>query len=128
MLPLQRVVGRYGWPGAFVAALTPIPDDLVYIPLGFAKYSRWKFVTATFAGKFLMNEAIVWGSVMLGRPFVEHLVTDSTDMTTLILAGIASIGILAIVVYYSLRLDWAKIVGRWFPWALDDKNEDDKQP
>ena len=33
MLPLQRLVSKYGWPGAFAAALTPIPDDLVYIPL-----------------------------------------------------------------------------------------------
>lgn len=124
MLPLQRLVSRYGWPGAFAAALTPIPDDLVYIPLGLAKYSPWKFAAATFAGKFLMNEVIVWGSVYLGRPFVERIMSESTNTTTLIIAGVASIVVLVVLVYFSLRIDWEKVIGRWFPWAL--KNGDEK--
>jgi membrane protein DedA with SNARE-associated domain len=45
ILPLQRFLSRYGWLGAFIAALTPIPDDLVYIPLGLAKYGSLKFAS-----------------------------------------------------------------------------------
>jgi membrane protein YqaA with SNARE-associated domain len=30
MVPLQRLLGKYGWLGAFLAALTPIPDYLVF--------------------------------------------------------------------------------------------------
>jgi membrane protein DedA with SNARE-associated domain len=123
MLPLQRLVSRYGWFGAFIAALTPIPDDLVYIPLGLAKYNPWKFATATFAGKVLMNEAIVWGSIFLGRPFVNNLLESTTDPTWLIVAAIASIAVLGVIVYLSLRIDWAKIIGRWFPWALKNGDE-----
>jgi membrane protein DedA with SNARE-associated domain len=126
MRPLQNLVSRYGWFGAFIAALTPIPDDLVYIPLGLAKYNPWKFATATFAGKFLMNESIVWGSIFLGRPFVENiLASDTVDQTSLIIAAIVSTIVLAIVVYFSLRIDWAKVVGRWFPWALKNSNEEE---
>ncbi|MDQ3847951.1 MAG: VTT domain-containing protein, partial [Thermoproteota archaeon] len=118
----------YGWFGAFVAALTPIPDDIVYIPLGLAKYNPWKFATATFAGKFLMNETIVWGSVFLGRPFVEDILSsDRTNGTSLIIATIVSAIVLAVVVYFSLRIDWAKIIGRWFPWALQNDNEELKE-
>jgi membrane protein YqaA with SNARE-associated domain len=40
MLPLQRLLSRYGWLGVFIAATTPIPDDIVYIPLGLARYSH----------------------------------------------------------------------------------------
>ena len=123
MLPLQKLVSRYGWPSAFAAALTPIPDDLVYIPLGLAKYSPWKFATATFTGKFLMNEAIVWGSIFLGKPFVERVLGDTTDPTWLIVAVVVSIALLGIIVYYSLKIDWAKLIGRWFPWALEDNND-----
>jgi membrane protein DedA with SNARE-associated domain len=127
MRPLQNLVSRYGWFGAFIAALTPIPDDLVYIPLGLAKYSPWKFATATFAGKFLMNESIVWGSIFLGRPFVEDILSsDTTDQTSLIIAAIVSIIVLAVVVYFSLRIDWAKVIGRWFPWALKNSNEEEE--
>jgi membrane protein DedA with SNARE-associated domain len=127
MRPLQNLVSRYGWPGAFVAALTPIPDDIVYIPLGLAKYSPWKFATATFAGKFLMNEAIVWSSIFLGKPFVDSVIGDTTDTTTLIILGVASIAALGVVIYYSLKIDWAKLIGRWFPWALEDNSDDKKE-
>lgn len=127
MRPLQNLVSRYGWFGAFIAALTPIPDDLVYIPLGLAKYNPWKFATATFAGKFLMNESIVWGSIFLGRPFVEDILSsDTTDQTSLIIAAIVSTIVLAVVVYFSLRIDWAKVIGRWFPWALKNSNEEEE--
>jgi membrane protein DedA with SNARE-associated domain len=127
MRPLQNLVSRYGWFGAFIAALTPIPDDIVYIPLGLAKYSPWKFATATFAGKFLMNESIVWSSIFLGRPFVEDILSaDTTDMTSLIIAAIVSTAVLAVVVYFSLKIDWARVIGRWFPWALKNGNEEDE--
>jgi membrane protein DedA with SNARE-associated domain len=127
MLPLQRLVSKYGWPGAFIAAATPIPDDIVYIPLGLAKYSPWKFATATFAGKLVMNEAIVWSSIYLGRPFVESYLRDTQDPLTLIVLAVVSIAILGVVVYFSLRIDWGKLIGRWFPWALkDDEDEEDR--
>jgi membrane protein DedA with SNARE-associated domain len=126
MRPLQRVVSRYGWPGAFIAAATPIPDDIIYIPLGLAKYSPWKFATATFAGKMVMNEAIVWSSIFLGRPFVESFLSDTTDITGLIIAAVVSIAVLGVIVYYSLRIDWARIIGRWFPWAVDDDDDGKK--
>ena len=122
MRPLQKLVSRYGWSGAFMAALTPIPDDLVYIPLGLAKYNPWKFATATFAGKILMNEAIVWSSIFLGRPFVEGILRDTTDPIWLVIGAVASIAVLGVIIYYSLRIDWAKIIGRWFPWALEEDN------
>ena len=40
MKPFQKLVKRYGASAAFVAAATPIPDDLIYIPLGLAKYHK----------------------------------------------------------------------------------------
>ena len=131
MLPLQKLVSRYGWPSAFAAALTPIPDDLVYIPLGLAKYSPWKFAIATFAGKLAMNELIVWGSVYLGRPFVESLVAQSRgNDTTLYIAALASIAVLGVLIYYSLKIDWGKIIGKWFPWTLEenDRHNAKKEP
>lgn len=125
MRPLQKLVAKYGWPGAFVAAATPIPDDLVYIPLGLTKYSPWKFAIATFAGKVVMNEAIVWGSIYLGRPFVERILLETTDTNSLIIAAVASIAVLGVTVYYSLKIDWGRIIGKWFPWTLQSDSEDD---
>jgi membrane protein DedA with SNARE-associated domain len=124
MLPLQKLLSRYGWPGAFIAALTPIPDDLVYIPLGLAKYNPWKFATATITGKFILNEIIVWSTAFLGRPFVERVASNNIDPRYAIVGTIASIIILGIIVYLSLKIDWAKLIGRWFPWALSEDGPD----
>ena len=127
MLPLQNLLSRYGWLGAFIAALTPVPDDLVYIPLGLAKYSPWKFATATFLGKFALNEIIVWSTAYLGRPFVEDLTSRKIDPTYAIIGAITSIVILAVIVYLSLKIDWAKLIGRWFPWALTQDKLDENE-
>jgi membrane protein DedA with SNARE-associated domain len=124
ILPLQRLLSKYGWPGAFAAALTPIPDDLIYIPLGLSKYNPWKFATATFLGKFVLNEIIVFGAVFLGRPFIESIGSDSTNPLYLVAGAIASAIVLGIILYLYLKIDWGRIIGKWFPWTLeDDPNE-----
>ena len=124
LIPLQRVLGKYGWSGAFAAALTPIPDDVVYIPLGLAKYNPWKFATATFAGKFILNEIIVLGTIYLGRPFADMINTESSS-SSLVQYGlvIGSIVILILVIFLYLKMDWGKLIGRWFPWAIENQNE-----
>ncbi len=125
MVPLQRLLGRYGAIGAFVAAVSPIPDDIVYIPLGLTKYSPWKFGIATFLGKFVLNLSIVLGAIYFGKPFVSNLMSNSTNIDSLIGATIASIAVLGIIVYFTLKIDWAKIIGRWFPWTLDKDPENE---
>lgn len=126
MFPLQRVLRRYGGLGAFIAALTPIPDDLVYIPLGLARYSPWKFAVATFSGKFILNEIIVWSSVFLGRPFFDTFISADIDPLYVVLGAIFSVAILGIAVYLSIKIDWESVIGKWFPWAIDESNGNEK--
>ena len=52
MLPLKRLLKKYGWIGSFLAAITPFPpDDVVVILLGMVKLSPWKFIITNFAEK-----------------------------------------------------------------------------
>lgn len=127
IMPLQRLLGKYGWAGAFTASLTPIPDDLVYIPLGLAKYNPWKFATAVFAGKLILNEMIVAGTIFVGRPFVEMLSSDELNPLYLVTAAIVSAGVMGLIIYFSLRIDWSKIIGKWFPWTLNERTEDEER-
>ncbi len=124
MLPLQKLLSKYGGIGVFVAALTPIPDDLVYIPLGIAKYNPSRFALFTFIGKFLLGAIIVWGTVYLGRPIMESflVMTDSNDQYTTILVTVLSVILLALVLFFTFKFDWAKIIGKWFPWAIDNSD------
>ena len=126
MLPLQRLLGRYGAIGAFVAAISPIPDDIVYIPLGLAKYNPWKFAIATFLGKFAFNEIFVLGAIYFGKPFVNNLMSNSTNLDYLLVVTIVSIAVLGVIIYFALKIDWTKIIGHWFPWTLDKDQEEKK--
>jgi membrane protein DedA with SNARE-associated domain len=127
IMPLQRLLGKYGWAGAFTASLTPIPDDLVYIPLGLAKYNPWKFATAVFAGKLLLNEMIVAGTIFIGRPFVDMLSAEEISPLYLITGAIVTAAVMGLIIYFSLRIDWSKIIGKWFPWTLNESTADDER-
>ncbi len=126
MLPLQKLLSKYGGIGVFVAALTPIPDDLVYIPLGIAKYSPSRFALFTFIGKFFLGASIVWGTVFLGRPIMERflVVTDSNNEYSALLVTVLSVILLVLLLFFTFKFDWAKIIGKWFPWAIDSPETD----
>ena len=126
MLPFQKLVKRYGGSAAFVAAATPIPDDLVYIPLGLAKYNPKRFFVATLLGKIVLYYAIVLISHYMGLSLLEPILQDIQDPLPVYI-GIVILGIaMTSVVILLLRLDWAKILGRIAPWTLDD-NYDNNQ-
>ena len=116
--PFEKLVSRYGWLAAFIAALTPIPDDLIYVPLGFARYSFWRFSVATFVGKFILTLTVALGAA-LSLDFVELLVGELTELNTLLMVGVAFAAVAAIILYVITRLDWDEILGRWFPWTVE---------
>ncbi|MGI8719195.1 MAG: YqaA family protein [Nitrososphaeraceae archaeon] len=127
LLPVQRLLSRYGWLGAFLAALTPFPpDDIVIILLGVAKYSPWKFAVASFIGKLIANELIVWGVVLLGRPAIERLLAEGSEPIYIIIVGAISIIVVGLTVYLFLKVDWSKVIGKWFPWAIDGDFKKDR--
>jgi uncharacterized membrane protein YdjX (TVP38/TMEM64 family) len=121
MFPLNKLLSKYGWLGAFIAAAIPVPDDVVYITLGLTKYSPFRFATAVFVGKLVLKEITVWGALLIGRPFVEYFISNySNPYYFVALIGSTAV-ILAIVLYLSLKLDWVKIIGKYFPWTIADE-------
>jgi membrane protein DedA with SNARE-associated domain len=125
MFPLQKLLSKYGWLGAFVASITPLSGNVIYISLGLTKYNPWKFVTAVFAGEFFYNEIIVSTAVFLGRPFVERIILEiTTNQINFIIEAVISIGIVGITLYLLLKLDWVKLIGKRFPWTVTDDNDD----
>ncbi|MBI1657419.1 MAG: VTT domain-containing protein [Thaumarchaeota archaeon] len=120
MLPFQRLVKRYGAAAAFVAAATPIPDDLVYVPLGLAKYNPLRFFVATLSGKIVLHYIIVAVSHYLGLSLLEPALENVEDLGD-IYVGVIIFGVaMAVVVVLLLRLDWERILGRVAPWTLKD--------
>ena len=126
MKPFQKLVKRYGGSAAFFAAATPIPDDLVYIPLGLAKYNPKRFFIATLLGKVVLYYVIVLISHSMGLSLLEPILQDIQDPLPVYL-GIIALGVaMTVVVILLLRLDWERILGRFAPWTLDDNDNSDQ--
>ena len=126
MKPFQKLVKRYGGSAAFVAAATPIPDDLVYIPLGLAKYNPKRFFVATLLGKFVLYYVIVLISHYMGLSLLEPILREINDPLPIYI-GIIALGVaMTLVVILLLRLNWEKILGRIAPWTLDDDDNDNQ--
>ena len=120
MKPFQKLVKRYGGAAAFVAAATPIPDDMVYIPLGLAKYNPKRFFIATLSGKIVLCYIIVLISHYTGLSILEPILEDIDDPLAIYAGMIVFGAIMTAIVILLLRLDWARILGRIAPWTLDD--------
>ncbi len=126
MLPFQKLVKRYGGSAAFVAAATPIPDDLVYIPLGLAKYNPKRFFVATLLGKFVLYYVIVLISHYMGLSLLEPVLREINDPLPVYI-GIIALGIaMTVVVILLLRLNWEKILGKIAPWTLEDDDSNNQ--
>ena len=126
MKPFQKLVKRYGGSAAFFAAATPIPDDLVYIPLGLAKYNPKRFFIATLLGKFVLYYVIVLISHYMGLSLLEPILQDIQDPLP-IYVGIIALGVaMTVIVILLLRLDWERILGRFAPWTLDDDDNNNQ--
>ena len=124
MRPFERLVKKYGAAAAFFAAATPMPDDLIYVPLGLAKYNPKRFIIATLAGKIVLSYIIVFISHYMGLSLVEPILENIEDASTIYI-GIAVFAVLMTsIVIILLKLDWQRIMGRLAPWTLDENNED----
>ena len=125
MRPFERLVKKYGAGAAFFAAATPMPDDLIYVPLGLAKYNPKRFIIATLAGKIVLSYVIVFASHYFGLSLVEPLLEDIEDVRSIYIGIAVFAAIMTAVVILLLKLDWQRIMGRFAPWTLDENNPDE---
>lgn len=126
-LSLQKLLGKYGWIGALIATVTPFSGNFIYITLGLTRYNPWKFAVAVFVGELLYNEFIVWIGILLGRPFVQRIISEFTNTDNpaaiIIAVSLSTAGII-ITLYLLVKINWNKIIGKRFPWtSTDNSNE-----
>ncbi|MDW8044856.1 MAG: VTT domain-containing protein [Nitrososphaerota archaeon] len=114
--PLQTLIGKYGWIAAFLAAATPIPDDIVYITLGFTKYSLWRFIIATFSGKMILISIVAFGVRIFGITFIEPFLKEGVEPTSIIILASLFLIIAVMIIYAIIKIDWAKLLRRWLPY------------
>lgn len=97
----------------FLAA-TPIPDDVLILPLGAARYPWWKVMIPQFIGKTMFMTFVAW-SGRVGLSIIGTLI-GSTDPSSIVSRGVevASVFLVVLAIYVLVRIDWKKIVSSKF--------------
>jgi len=105
---LVKVLNRFGAVAIFAFALTPLPDDLIFIPLGVTRYNPVKAVLPALAGKFSMGLIIAYGG-RYSVEFIEDLFGLGSELISSLVIFAAGV-ILTIVLF---RMDWEKYLGKY---------------
>lgn len=103
----RRLFSSYAWIAILIAASTPIPDDMVYVPLGFARYNRIKFFISTLVGKTLLVSVLVYGAALLTNSILGSFLAGSeSGIGQLIIIG-ATFALLTIgLTFLITRINW----------------------
>ncbi len=111
----SKLFKKYGSFMIFIFALTPLPDDLIFIPLGVLRYSVSKAFISGFIGKFILNTAIAYGGLFF-VDFIGDSVGLTNDWFSVLISAIVGI----VVFVLMLKIDWQKYFGRYLGKLLVD--------
>jgi len=108
MTYLVRLIDRYGPLAIFAFALTPLPDDILFIPLGILRYKLYKAFIPALIGKVLMISILVyfgglWGNILL------QVFGDSGNLYAMLATAVLLI--LVLVALY--RIDWEEVFRKY---------------
>lgn len=105
---LLKIFGRYGYIAIFLFALTPLPDDLLFIPLGVMRYSFLKAFIPTIMGKICMSLIIAY-SARYAITIIKEIFGVESDWITGVISMALAIILLILVFTIMFRVDWEKI-------------------
>lgn len=96
----MKLAGKSVFIAVLVFAATPLPDDVLYIPLGAMGYSPFKFFVAAAIGK-----AIITYMALLFGETIRYLVGESSTI-----ASIVAIVATLILMFLIVKVDWEMII------------------
>jgi len=120
---LTKLFKKYGPVAIFVFALTPLPDDLLFIPLGVMRYSLLRAFIPALLGKFFSNLIIAY-SGRLSLEIVKSIFGVEGEGTSLLVGTIIGIVLLVIVFIIMFKLDWEKRFAKY----VDEPKDSGKTP
>lgn len=106
-----KIFDYYGPITIFLFALTPLPDDLLFIPLGMMRYKITKAFIPSILGKTMMSAILAYGGRTFGT-LLSSLFGQSTPTLSGITTIITTIALILIIVAM-IKLDWEKIFEKY---------------
>jgi membrane protein DedA with SNARE-associated domain len=103
---MVKLFDKYGSASIFLFALTPLPDDLLFIPLGVMRYPFWKAFIPALLGKTLMTFILAY-SGQQSIELIETIFGGSGLLGTAI-----TVVLLVIIIAAMIKIDWEKLFER----------------
>lgn len=100
---MVKLFDKYGPVAIFIFALTPLPDDLLFIPLGVMRYPFVKAFVPSLLGKTLMTFILAYS----GQQSIDLILAvfgESGWLGTIITAAL-----LIIIIVAMIKIDWEKL-------------------
>jgi len=108
MEALVKLFGRYGPLAIFAFALTPLPDDLLFIPLGILRYKFIKAFIPALLGKILMISLLAYFG-QIGANVILLIFGEGNEWIGMIITAV----LLGIILVMLLRIDWEKVLQKY---------------
>ncbi len=105
---LVKVFNKFGSVAVFIFALTPLPDDLVFIPLGVMRFNPVKAFLPALLGKFLFSLIVAYG----GR-FSIDFIEDTFGVGSELISSLAIFAAGIVLTIILFRFDWSKYVEKY---------------
>jgi membrane protein YqaA with SNARE-associated domain len=103
---VKRILDKYGSLVIILFAVTPLPDDLILIPMGMMKYDYKTIIITVLIGKTILALFLAYAGYY-GLEYVDT-VYQSTGWAGVIF----SLLLLAGVIIALLKIDWEKLIDR----------------
>lgn len=92
----------------FLFSLLPLPDDVLFIPLGMLRYPVWKLTWPSVLGKIGAALVITYA----GNFAIKYLDGASATSPQSILGQLGSLFTLTLAMYAMFKMDWTKMMHR----------------
>jgi len=104
---LMKLFDRFGPIVIFVFALTPLPDDLLFIPLGVIRYSLVRALIPALVGKICMNFIVAY-SGRFSVQIIRDIFGVESDWISGLIGMVLALVMLIIVFVVMFKVDWEK--------------------
>ncbi|MDH7564212.1 MAG: VTT domain-containing protein [Candidatus Bathyarchaeota archaeon] len=121
---LTRAFNRFGWVVIFVFALLPLPDDLIFIPLGVMRYNVIKAFIPALIGKICMNFIVAY-SGRLSIQVIRGFFGVDSDWASAAIGMILAVALLVIVFIVMFKVDWERRLEKYLEKTENKKDESD---
>lgn len=115
---LMKLFKKFGPIAIFIFALTPLPDDLLFIPLGVMRYSLIRAFIPALIGKFFSNLIIAY-SGKWSLEIISELFGLEGEGSSFIIGTVIGIILMIIVIVIMFKVDWEKRFSKY----IDEKPE-----